>query len=571
MDFKRKELAKNAKKNLKKHYWLLVAVCLFAAFIGSEFTETMEAFKSLGTVNNEIQGAASVEANVDTVANSSVVSSVVQAMGAVITGDDDFGRTQSDAKVSEAKDNSTKVLGRTRGVFASLVNAITSGGIVFTFVDSLSSVISSRRAVVLILLIAALMVYVFITFFIKKTYLVISRRIVLETRTYDAVPPGKFMFLIRVKRWMKASWVLIVNNVYEILWSLTIVGIFVKHFSYMLVPYIIAENPDMKANEAITLSRKMMKGYKWRAFLYGLSFIGWTVIGMATLGVVGVLFVNPYKAAFYAEFYANVRAVYLEKEPEAVQWLNDSYLYERPSEEQLKNAYADVFKLIDSPQPQMDFDDYHNSRIRRLKKLRVFLANTFGIILINSKAELEFEEKKKEMLRMSKNKAEAVGKAYPARLFNLKEHRVDLENTVYMRNYSIPSLILIFFSLCFVGWIWEVTLHLISSHTFVNRGVLHGPWLPIYGSGGILILICLKKLRNKPVVEFFASVVLCGFVEYFTSLYLEISCGRRWWNYNGYFLNLNGRICAEGLLVLEELQSYILLHRFLIISSERLN
>ena len=220
MDFKRKELAKNAKKNLKKHYWLLVAVCLFAAFIGSEFTETMEAFKSLGTVNNEIQGAASVEANVDTVANSSVVSSVVQAMGAVITGDDDFGRTQSDAKVSEAKDNSTKVLGRTRGVFASLVNAITSGGIVFTFVDSLSSVISSRRAVVLILLIAALMVYVFITFFIKKTYLVISRRIVLETRTYDAVPPGKFMFLLRVKRWMKASWVLIVNNVYEILWSL---------------------------------------------------------------------------------------------------------------------------------------------------------------------------------------------------------------------------------------------------------------------------------------------------------------------------------------------------------------
>ena len=80
MDFKRKELAKNAKKNLKKHYWLLVAVCLFAAFIGSEYTETMEAFKSLGTVNNEIQGAASVEANVDTVANSSVVSSVVQAM-----------------------------------------------------------------------------------------------------------------------------------------------------------------------------------------------------------------------------------------------------------------------------------------------------------------------------------------------------------------------------------------------------------------------------------------------------------------------------------------------------------
>lgn len=62
-------------------------------------------------------------------------------------------------------------MGRTRGVFASLVNGITSGGIVFTFVDSLSSVISSRRAVVLILLIVALMVYVFITFLSRKLIL----------------------------------------------------------------------------------------------------------------------------------------------------------------------------------------------------------------------------------------------------------------------------------------------------------------------------------------------------------------------------------------------------------------
>ena len=84
MDFKRKELAKNAKKNLKKHYWLLVAVCFFAAFIGSEYTETMEAFKSLGTVNNEIQGAASVEANVDTVANRSFSFPISEMMFLII-------------------------------------------------------------------------------------------------------------------------------------------------------------------------------------------------------------------------------------------------------------------------------------------------------------------------------------------------------------------------------------------------------------------------------------------------------------------------------------------------------
>ena len=46
-----------------------------------------------------------------------------------------------------------------------------------------------------------------------------------------------------------------------------------------------------------------------------------------------------------------------------------------------------------------------------------------------------------------------------------------------------------------------------------------------------------------------AIVVLCGVVEYFTSYYLEVTQGKKWWDYSGYFLNLNGRICAEGLLV----------------------
>lgn len=130
------------------------------------------------------------------------------------------------------------------------------------------------------------------------------------------------------------------------------------------------------------------------------------------------------------------------------------------------------------------------------------------------------------------------------------EKREDIGTLRYARNYSLPSLIMLYFAFSFIGWVWEVTLHLISDGVFVNRGVLHGPWLPIYGTGGILILIILKRLRDKPLWEFLAAVVLCGSVEYFTSYYLEITHGgTRWWDYTGYFLNLNGRICAEGLLV----------------------
>ena len=123
-------------------------------------------------------------------------------------------------------------------------------------------------------------------------------------------------------------------------------------------------------------------------------------------------------------------------------------------------------------------------------------------------------------------------------------------NINYMRLYSPVSLVLIFFSFCIVGWLWEVSLHLIADGVFVKRGMLHGPWLPIYGAGVVLILLAVNKLRKKPLLEFIGAVVLCGLVEYFTSYFVEITHdGTQWWNYSGYFLNLNGRICAEGLLV----------------------
>ena len=89
----------------------------------------------------------------------------------------------------------------------------------------------------------------------------------------------------------------------------------------------------------------------------------------------------------------------------------------------------------------------------------------------------------------------------------------------------------------------------ISDGEFVNRGMLHGPWLPIYGGGVVMIAVLLYRFRRKPALEAALVVVLCGFVEYMTSYLTELSRGMRWWDYTGYFLNLNGRICGEGLAV----------------------
>ena len=119
----------------------------------------------------------------------------------------------------------------------------------------------------------------------------------------------------------------------------------------------------------------------------------------------------------------------------------------------------------------------------------------------------------------------------------------------YQRTYSASSLILLFFIFSVMGWIWEVILHIIEDGMIINRGVLAGPWLPIYGAGGILILLLLKKWRRQPFHLFGMIMLLCGTIEYFTSVMLEMLFGVRWWDYSDMLFQLRGRVCLEGLTI----------------------
>ena len=98
--------------------------------------------------------------------------------------------------------------------------------------------------------------------------------------------------------------VMLLKLVYTMLWTfLFIIPGLIKSYSYALVEFILAENPDMKHSDAITLSRKMMDGYKWKMFVMELSFLGWLILGALTLGILDILWVMPYMQASYAEAY----------------------------------------------------------------------------------------------------------------------------------------------------------------------------------------------------------------------------------------------------------------------------
>ena len=100
---------------------------------------------------------------------------------------------------------------------------------------------------------------------------------------------------------------------YTFLWSLLFVipGI-VKSYSYAMVNFIIQDNPSMTASQAITLSRHMMKGHKWKLFWLEFSFIVWHLLGVITLGLSNLYFI-PYSMASHTAFYEVVKAEYQQR------------------------------------------------------------------------------------------------------------------------------------------------------------------------------------------------------------------------------------------------------------------
>lgn len=107
----------------------------------------------------------------------------------------------------------------------------------------------------------------------------------------------------------------------------------------------------------------------------------------------------------------------------------------------------------------------------------------------------------------------------------------------------------LFFLLSFAGWLWEVLIYVVMEGEFVNRGVLFGPWLPIYGIGGLILSVVLGRYEYKPVRVFFISMLLSSVLEYLASWFLERTWGIRWWDYSNDFLNISGRICLWGSLM----------------------
>ena len=181
-----------------------------------------------------------------------------------------------------------------------------------------------------------------------------------------------------------------------------------------MIPYILAENPNISSKDAFTLSKELTNNQKFNMFKIDLTLLVYKILGLFTFNLLNIFYTNIYKETIYSEIYINLRNNKKDN-------LDLGYL--------LNDELLNINEIKDTSYPK--------------------------------------EERTSSLLHID-----------------------------YDKNYSLTSYILLFFTFSIIGWMWEVILHLVNNGVFVNRGTMHGPWLPIYGWGGLIILILLKSHGN---------------------------------------------------------------------------
>lgn len=449
---KNSELRSAALKNLRRRYFLnVVIVFVVTMLISGGYRYTSEWEKN-------VDMAGSLRLNENRKTNTEVIEDFLNGSG--LLSDEISAETTAEKY--------------TKGYFSVFVNETTSSGSLgFGVLNGVNQIVFRGRVDRSIMIFIMTAISALFWVFVKNIMLVGQCRYFLEHRNYPETSVDRLFFIYKTGNLRHTAWVMLVRSIRQTLWNLTIIGGIYKRYEYLMIPYIMAENPTISSKEAFRLSKELMMGYKRRALRMDIFFIPIALLDGFTFHLSAFLFLDPFRECVYAEMYAEQR----EAKRTAIH-----------AESQLRDTLLAV----------------------NLEGLDTYP---------DSICPTPYNEGHKWL------------------------------TTDWDRAYGGDTVILFFFFFSGIGWVWEVIFYLINDGEFINRGTMMGPWLPIYGLGGWVIIYLMRPLRRFPPLMFIGATAACGTVEYFGSWALEKILGMRWWDYTGYFMNLNGRICLEGLLV----------------------
>lgn len=457
----RKELKRKAKRSIKQNYWRAIVISfLITLFAGANAGSTQLLRQNFG-MNGD--AAAAVE------------------------------QFQKEHLNLDSKD--LFVLDAATTTVGQYLKSKYAVSIALRFVDKL---METHFSLLFLLILTGLGMSFFYAVFVSNILIIGEKRFYMENRIYHETRIGKLLYLYKMKDIKNSAWIMFCRSLYQFLWSLTIIGGIIKYFEYALIPYLLAENPEIDKKTVFTLSKDMMRGNKWRFFLLKCSFLLWGIVGIFTLGITNIFFANSYKSATETELYMYLRRRIIAERRGRDKLFTDQYLEKKPLEDEI---LIGMFIYDESCTPSLNSVEYSK--------------NTYPMFLRGNQSKWC-----EAPYKISRN-----------------------------QSYTWTFYVLLFFIASAVGWIFETISSVAREGVFAPSYTMLGPCIPIVGVCAVLVVMVGRKWIEKPAVTVGAIMLFGSAAEYGYSWYLEKIRNLPVWNFSRFFLNLNGRICVISVLM----------------------
>lgn len=289
--WKRKNLKDKAKKTVKNNYWTAVVLCFVITILTGEYGNSITGIWQSG----------------DSVLPDYVITQNQYLIENEISKDNIAEIQEKQERIEEITENLTENQLKMVNTITSNLNSLTkSQKYIYKIWDAIELFIMNQNllgiAYVLIAIIAILYIIL-----LAEPLLVAERRYFIIASEKENTKMGVMKEIFKRKNWSNVAVIMFFKSFYNFLWYLTIIGGIIKTYEYRMIPYLLAENPDMNKKEAFARSKQMMKGNKWKTFILDLSFILWEILSTVTFGLLDILYVNPYKIATSVELYETLK------------------------------------------------------------------------------------------------------------------------------------------------------------------------------------------------------------------------------------------------------------------------
>ncbi|MCR1841958.1 DUF975 family protein [Murimonas intestini] len=294
MVWNRKEYKRRARKAVRGNYWPMVAVCFILAFFGCEYTSSTASIHQYDSNITTAEDLVVVQSK--KLSNYEVAEDIVRKI----------------LNKEEEQGGQTGLMKEFNDIRTSIFDSRTEDrSYIFQVLRALREfVIEHRAATGMIFVLAALLSLAY-SFLAANPLIVGKREFFLESSriTDEESKPGirRIFYSFMGGRYWNTVKIMFFRDLFVGLWSLTIIGGIIKFYEYRPIPFLAAEYPELDRKEIFRLSKEMMRGYKWQLFLMDLSFIGWELLEVATLGLAGIFYAVPYMSAAETQMYLGLK------------------------------------------------------------------------------------------------------------------------------------------------------------------------------------------------------------------------------------------------------------------------